>query len=463
MIACLGLSWSGTNDSSFHLDYIYQVSNGRLPKPEGVEFNPAAGEPTGGRQFASAHPPLFYLLASIVAGDTLSYELWENAVLRVRLLNVLLGLSTVIATAWVARLSTRTNRLSFAVATAAIAPLMVSFTLFSGDIYNDVLLTLLSTLALGCTIKSLREGPSWPLVTVLSVISAAGMLTKATFVIPLAIAIGGVLIASFTTMPHQRPLVRSVVIGSKLVLLSAIPLLASAWFYARNLSLSGSWMRSSPKAPLLGREKKSLHDVLTNADFYQVYFEQFLGSKKISFLWTSNHSISLLVFLVAFVVLAYWAVRNAANWKSHMQVNWVFIRLAPVGFLLGGYAAQLSQATGYGQINIRYLFPALVFGGLVLGGAVSVLHRGSGAATTLTMLVLGAAAGNYLGWLATNRVIDVSLLDRLRSIGGQMVTNGLPLELFHLLGIVFVLGSVGVGIAVTMLQRTESTELQQEV
>lgn len=421
-----------------------------------------AGGSTGGRQFASAHPPLFYGLAAIVSGSTLTQELWEVAVLRVRLLNVVLGLATVLAVAWVARLSARTNRFSFVIATTAISPLMVSFVLFSGDIYNDVLLTLLSTIALGCTVKALRDGPTWTLVSILSVISAAGMLTKATYVIPLAIAIGGVLIASFTTMRHQHPLARALTISGKLILLTAVPFIASAWFYARNLSLSGSWMRSSPKAPLLGRDKKSLQDVLASSDFYQVYFEQFLGSKKISFLWTSNHTISMLLFLLAFVILAWWTARHASNWQKNIQVNWVFIRLAPVGFLLGGYAAQLSQATGYGQINIRYLFPALTFGGLVLGGAASVLRRISGATTSLLMIVLGAAAGNYLGWLATNRAAGVSLLDRFRSVGGQIVTNGLPLELFHSLVIVFVIASVGVGIAITMVQRGEYSKVQQQ-
>ncbi|MGO1944000.1 MAG: glycosyltransferase family 39 protein [Ancrocorticia sp.] len=456
LISALGTGWSGTNDSVFHLDYIYQVANGNLPEPEGVEFNPLVGGSSGGRQFASAHPPLFYALSAVIAGDSLTFAGWENAVLRVRLLNVVFGLATVLAVAWVARLSSRSNRASFVVAVAATAPLLTSFVLFSGDIYNDVLLTLLATLAIGCTIKCLRDGPSWPLIIATSAIGAAGMLTKATFIIVLAIAIGGLMVASFTDQtPKLSWPKRTGAIVAKLGTLIVVPLLASAWFYARNIELSGSWMRSSPKAPLLGRPEKSMMDVLGDKDFYEVYFEQVLGSTKISFLGLSNHTVSLVLSGVALILLLVWAVRKTPRWRHDVTVNWVFIRLAPVGVLMGCYAAQLSQATGFGQINIRYLFPALIVLGLIFGGAATTLGRVSGTATAAISLIMGLAALNYLGWLATNRPPGVGLLDRVRSIGGQMVAHGLPLASFHILLVIFGLSCVIVGLAITKLQRIE--------
>ncbi|NLT25996.1 MAG: hypothetical protein GXX90_05015 [Microbacteriaceae bacterium] len=49
--AALTLPLPGTRDSTFHLDYVYQVALGQLPAAEGYELYPGRG----GRQFASAH------------------------------------------------------------------------------------------------------------------------------------------------------------------------------------------------------------------------------------------------------------------------------------------------------------------------------------------------------------------------------------------------------------------------
>lgn len=465
LLSALGKPWIGTGDAPFHLDYVYQVAQGHLPQPYGLEFFPGAERYAHGRQYASAHPPLFYALAAWFAGGTLSLDSWTQAVLRIRLLNVVIGTLTVLACTWVAWESTRVKRSSFVVAVGATAPLVTSFVLMSGDIYNDVLLALMSTLAIGMVLRCLHHGASWPRVLVLGLLSAIGMLVKATFIVVLAVSVGGIVIVAIVRRVTDGRTHRSLLAATlcKIVLVIAIPVTASAWFYARNIGLSGAWNRSTPKAPLHGREEKSLTDVLTSPQFYKAFFGQLFGSTPTSVSGVDTSLVSLALSMTALLALLVWSVRNARAWTQGATVDWVFTRLAPVGVFLGVYVAQMSHAVGYGQYNIRYFFPAIVVVGLLLGGGATACGRWSGLVTFGMMGVFGLSAVNYMGWLVTGRAADMSLLDRTRSIGGQLEVNGFSPQLLKVFVLAFIVSSVMAGLATSLLATEEHavSELRQ--
>ena len=448
LVATLGLPWQGTADSPYHIDYVYQLSHGNLPSPYVMQFNPWHLPAADGRQFASAHPPLFYALAALVSGEKLTDATWTDAVLRIRLLNVFLGLGTVLCCAWAGSLSTRRNDQAFVVAVAGTAPLLTSFVLMSGDVYNDVLLTFESTLALCLILVALRRGPSWPTVIALSLVSAAGMLTKATFIVVLLIAVGGLIIGAMAN-PTTRGWRGATLTLMKTLTVVIVPAAAAGWFYARNVELSGAWMRSTPKAPLQHRVERTLQDVLSDSDFYGLFLQRLLGNTQISLGGSNNFVWSMLIASTSLMVLAVWTAVEFRRWRRGFDVRWLFTRLAPVGVLLGMYAAQLSHATGYGQLNIRYLLPALVCLGLLVGGASSQLGRVSGIVTAGTMLMLAAGSLNYLGWLAAGRSNTSGLLDRVRSIGAQMEVNGVPHDVLKALVGLSVIGCALVALSMS--------------
>ena len=187
----------GTADSLSHLDYAYQVSQGRLPETHGfyVSYDGPPSrhlERTERRQFASAHPPLFYAFASVVEGGALEDGQWPTAVARIRALNTVLGVGTLLIIAWAAwRLGGR-RRAQLMIVSCALAGLVYPFVRHSADVYSDLLVTFLSTAAIALAAVALREGPRRGHVALLAVVCAAGMATKATFVITLVAVLGAI-------------------------------------------------------------------------------------------------------------------------------------------------------------------------------------------------------------------------------------------------------------------------------
>jgi len=449
-IAIVALPLTGTSDSLYHLDYVYQLHNGHIPAPYGLEFTFSGQPSAGSRQYASAHPPLFYAVAGLVAGTDLNPDGWGSAVLRIRLLNLAFGCLTVIACAWVAALSTKEGRRTFVIGTAAMAPLATSFVLFSADVYNDVLLTLLATASLALALKCMRFGTTWARVTALSVVMAAGMLTKATFVIVLIVCAGAVVVSVVTD--HQRDQGawarswRALVHTAPTIL---VPLIASGRFYLHNYALSGSWMRSTPKVPVANRSRRGLQQVLHDPDFYTVFPGRFLGNTAVHVGPLTNQTIALSVFACCVLVLLIWTGRNARRWAAATDTRWVFIRLAPGGVLAGLTLAQLSHAVGYGALNFRYFLPSLVLIGLVLAGAATLAGPLSGLTVSLMMMVMGFVGVSYMGWLVTGRQDRVGLHARLSALQEQALSIGCPPGLLVALGLAFVTSCVVVGVAVT--------------
>src|SRR5690606_3943600 len=177
MFAALTLNWRGTIDATYHLDYIYQLAGGNLPAPYGVRFTPDGPLPHE-RQYASAHPPLYYALVLALAGGAEPAD-WVRVVLTGRLLNVALGAVTVLLLGWAGWSLGGRSRHRLAVATAATGALSVSFVRFAGEIYGDVLLTTLATAGLVLAIRMLRAGPSRRRVLATAAVCGLGMLTKA--------------------------------------------------------------------------------------------------------------------------------------------------------------------------------------------------------------------------------------------------------------------------------------------
>ena len=157
------------------------MSQGRLPETHGfyVSYDGPPSrhlERTERRQFASAHPPLFYALASVVEGGALEDGQWPTAVARIRALNTVLGVGTLLIIAWAAwRLGGR-RRAQLMIVSCALAGLVYPFVRHSADVYSDLLVTFLSTAAIALALVGrARAAGTWP-----SWRCAAGMATKAT-------------------------------------------------------------------------------------------------------------------------------------------------------------------------------------------------------------------------------------------------------------------------------------------
>src|SRR5690606_36690610 len=97
------IPWRGTADAFAHMDYVNQVHHGRIPQPNGYAYRLVSprkfnvGNPDTTRQWASAHPPLFYAIASLPMGRALDEGCWQAAMARGRALNLAVGGLVVLA------------------------------------------------------------------------------------------------------------------------------------------------------------------------------------------------------------------------------------------------------------------------------------------------------------------------------------------------------------------------------
>jgi len=358
------LPWKGTADAFAHLDYVYQVHHRKIPEPYGYAYRLVSprkfnvGDPDTSRQWASAHPPLFYALASVPMGRPLDAGDWETAMARGRGLNIALGAGCVLALGWAGWTLGGRRRARLAVALPLVGGCLPTFVRFSAEIYNDVLVTLLSVITIVLACQVLRSGPSRPRCLLLAVVCALGMASKATFVFALLIAMAALALRLLDDT-RAPTVVRAAKAAMASLALAAAALVPNAWFFLRNAHGSGSWFRSTAKQSLQGRVEKSMADVLGDDNFWLLVPRSLLGSRWDG-LWAHNQQLSvLLVIACAGGVLAL-AARN--RWPQRLLARdplawaWLLVAAHFAGLML----AQLQHATGWGQYNIRYFLPALL-------------------------------------------------------------------------------------------------------
>lgn len=428
-LAAVSMPWRGTGDSFFHLDYVYQLWHGHIPEPYGSEFRFPWQQDSAAldaqRQYASAHPPLFYAIAAPLMGPLMDAGQWAMAVAVGRSINIVAGAVTFVTLAWFGWTFGGRIRNGMAVLLPTAGVLTTTFLRFSADVYNDILVTTFTVLAVAITALIMRDGPSWRRVLPLAAVAAAGLATKATFLPTLALVFVAV-VAS--TIVHRRDgVVRSALRGvGWCVPIGLVPAAAIGWFYVRNLALSGSWVRSTPKAPLQGRPGRTLTENLTSPDFYLLYPRGFFGNS----IWTTgpvtNRHLSTAMVVLALCAVAAWFLRHRVWRRGSFAGTWMLgaLLLAQLAAL---QVAQLYHATGYGAYNWRYFLPATMQAGLIIAAGTLVWgRRAVPAAVTAVVLLLVASIGNsaaYLGRTAQDVVGTASGWDSLVAV---TAANGFP-------------------------------------
>jgi len=444
----------GTADSLSHLDYTYQVSQGRLPETHGFYVSYGAA-PTndlvrsGHRQFASAHPPLFYALASVVEGGAIEEGRWPAAVTRIRAFNTLLGVGTLLTIAWAAWHLGGRRRAELAIVSCALAGLAYPFVRHSADVYNDLLITFLSTAAVALAAVVLREGPRRRHVALLAVLSAAGMATKATFAITLVVVLAA--LAAAYALEDTRPWRRwwRAGVACSIVVLASIS--SSGWFYLRNHEQSGSWFRSTPKAPLVGRLRMSISDVLTSADVFLVVPRGLLGTIRWEVTVLDNSFLSLAIVVVCTAALGAW-LRRDQRWRALVRDRRLLLVIgAMTAQLVGLQLAQVQQAVGWGGLNFRYFLPGLLPIVLFLGLGVLAFERWAGVAAAAVTAVLALGIVINAPWQLSrsryrNDAPGAGWLDRLEVAAAS---NGASLGLLLVLVVVMAVGLVTVAWSIT--------------
>lgn len=395
-------------DEPAHVDYAFQVWHGQLPVFEdGLLLRPnGIGPPV---QWTAQHPPLFYLLIAPVVGPLANGGHWVAAVMSARVICILIAVLCIAALAWAAAQLSVSRPWSWAIAVGAVAAPIAPFMRVGGSVYSDNLAVLFSVLALGIVLRMLRRGLSPGLSVALAAVCAAGALSRATFLVTLITATAGIALACLlhAAGPPSRRLAVAAAAG---LLPGAAALLASGWFYARNIELTGSWTGGHPEwaQENLGRSTRPLLEVATSSAFWR----QELQLLRQPIDDGSDHG-PILLSAVLLIAVAGWLWRSRrAGRPSAVQLGMTAVLVAQAVGILA--LKIVYEANGGGTVT-RYLLPALLPIACALAAGILVARgRLAGAA----LLVYGVLAWSlFLRWVLAQP-----------TAGGDSV-NGIPMTL----------------------------------
>ena len=213
----------GAPDERQHANYVRHLLDGNgfpVLKP---------GSPDLGETYQSHQPPLYYVLAAGWAKVTGSDPVDEGSGRRLRLLNVLIGLGTLLGIFYAARWGLESDAVGLAA--VAFAGLMPMFIALHAAVGNDPLLFLICSWTVALAAKGIRHGWNLKLALACGAVAGLGLLTKTT-ALALIPTIAAALVAT-RLWGEGRPSM-----GVWAVCLGLPVLIGSPWM-ARNQSLYG--------------------------------------------------------------------------------------------------------------------------------------------------------------------------------------------------------------------------------
>lgn len=373
----------GGNDETAHLDYAYQVWLGRLPVFEdGVVLTPGFGS-SPPVQWVAQHPPLFYVLLAPIVGPLVDGQHMFAAVIAARFANALVAAATVLAVWWAVRQCWPDAR-RLAAAAAVVTSLTGMIILVGGAVYNDLLASTFSALALGLAARMLRRGISWGTAAAAVLVAVGGMSTR----LSLAVFVGVMVVAALLSARRgeSTPRAWAMRIGTAFALVVA-PVAAIGWFYLRNVRLTGGITGGHPDwaAENLGRVDRSAVEVVSDTRFWSGLFSIFRIDSP-----ADGYAPWLLLLIPigsAVVAAIVWAVRGR---RSPVSRALVLVGVMVVGVTVVVVAMQISYVTTGGAANTRYALPLIAL--LAAAVAVGLTAWRRLAPVLLSLWAVGAAA-----------------------------------------------------------------------
>lgn len=423
----VAVPWLTRGDTRQHVDYIWRLSNGDIPKWYDKIQYPAFKEDRVKFQSASANPPLFYMIHAPFVGPLLNSGHWQVAILVGRVINIVIGIGCILALAWGSWLVGGKHRELLAVAVPALVVMFYRFTRLNQDYALDALLLLLSTLSLITCIKIIQRGLNRRYMAALTLLSVLGMATKAPYLVFLVTNILTLMYVATDSAKHisKKHVLRAITLVS--VLLFAVVVSIGWFYYFWNYKTNGGWFHSSPPGYTGGRPYQSLTTILLNGKIIQLLYAEY------------SRNILLSVALSATAVAGYYTltVSEVRRYFRNHQARAV-IALLLLAFI-GTVLTQVKFATGYGAINFRYLIPALFPIGLFMAYGLLQFKNLRGIGVSLAAVLLGLSTFTALGG------------GGFRTLFRMTASNGLPYVFTGLLLISFVLGSIALVLSLYVL------------
>ena len=349
-------------DEMAHFDYAYQVWHGRLPVFEhGLAVNPPWGTHPPA-QWSSQHPPLFYLLEAPFVGPLVDDGRYVAAGYAARAVSAVIAAGLTAAIMWLGR-EVAPRRPVLWLTAGVVAAVNPPVVVFGGAVYSDNLMVAFSTLLIAVTVRMLRVGPSPWTLALFGLFTAGSLWTR--FSSTLAVGLCG-LVLGLAWLLRRRPAWRAL-LGLACVSLAAVA--SVAWFYLRNLRLTGN-LAGAPQhvhfAFLLHRKVRSFHDVILDPAVWRGWHRTW-GYDVVPPLWSAGILVGI-PLLVAGVL----TIRRLLKTREPYEI-WTVVIL--VGLLVGVIVIQTEYTANKGGASWRYMKPQLPAIALGVAWALTASRR----------------------------------------------------------------------------------------
>lgn len=455
------IPWLVSADAPFHLDYAWQVYQGNLPVAvEGIQMPiNKAFHPT---HLAVQHPPLYYTILAPFVGPFLANGEWQIATFMGRLLSLGSGLLSTLALSWMAWVIGGRYKYVLAIAAPAIAITFVPFLGHTSAVYNDVLVVLMTIVALTLSILTIRNGPSALYIVCLTLVSLLGMASRVSFFSVLGLVLISLVLSFIIHGKNTRT--KEILKGIKYATVVAIVvLIGTGWFYYfHNFKVSGSfisaWPDSVQQTVSPGRNYKPLVQVVTSSNLWSLVPLRLFGRSLINIGGhTLNYWISLTVFGLGVAGSIAWLIKEKA-WRMLDKTHKIPLIIAGILIAHFGliFAQQIVYATGYGAYNPRYLLPAWFVIGLALSFGFSAWRRLRGVGVVFAATVGWVAIINWTLYTLTGRTNISTEKGWLYLLQTGAEQNGFPGVIVPILLIAIMTGVILIGFALWNLTKQEN-------
>ncbi len=289
---------------------------------------------------------------------------WRGATLAVhliRLLSLLLAAGTVLCT-YLLALELFPHRPAIAVTAMAVNAFLPMFLFISASVNNDVLVTLLSAVALLMLVRLVLHGATWPRLILLGGVVGLACLSKlgALGLLPLvALALG---LRVFVVEPGEAeaplPPARRITRWLAAGLIVALPVLVIAgWWYFRNWRLYGDPTGLTAMLNIAGRRAVApgLMKLLSEFQGFRINFWGLFGAVNVLMRPAWLYTLLDLATVAALVGLVAWGL---TRWRAAGFANWPAL-LVPAAWIGIEFAGVIRWTSQTAASQGRLMFPAI--------------------------------------------------------------------------------------------------------
>lgn len=439
--------WSNWGDGPFHVDYAYQLYNGKIPDwDEGIQYpkfkefveSPDSGYPSGFKHIAAPHPPLYYVLLMPVVGPLMNAGHWEAAFAASRIITTFIGVAVAVIIAYAASLLRIRERRQLIVLAPLFAMLLGPVVAISRDPQNDLLVTLFAGLMYILMYKLHTQGVSARKMAAFCAIGVLGMLSKATFI--------GILAPAYLLLAYvvirKTPKLSKKRLAAYLAAPVVAVLVLSGWFYIDNFIQSGDFSRAGSQDWVSDRrEPKTLIDVVTSLQFYNTFY---------SYLTVGETVLSRIITSIAMISGVFLLIKHKSKVRRLLRSNLPFI-LAVAGTCVMFILIQIKHAIPYGMYILRYFMPLLLPVSIVFAFVILRLPRLRQYWNFILALCMSAS---LLVYIATDagRLPEGTITEAIQSALAQ---NGMPTWFFFVAALIWAIGFVMVVFSLAAMKRAD--------